>query len=180
MLRCLQSIPVPLAHAEVQQEVTAAASLQVWYSHCTAGTWVSRSPSPHCTVLCTILYCTVLYCTVLPPACPRQLPGCLAPPPPTPSRTSGAPASPAHPPPSPTGASGAWVSVDTAESYILIMLYNRASNEPSRRLYNQGGFSLLKAPTSHCVPEPYSENLKCLHHFYTDNYDSNDKKCHHY
>ena len=158
MLRCLQSIAVPLADAEVQQEVTAAASLQVRYSHCTAALLtaapsvspaaarVSPSPSPHCTVLCTILYCTVLYCTVLPPACPRQLPGCPAPPRPTPSRTSGAPASPAHPPPSPTGASGAWassrVSVDTAGRE---MLYNRALNEPSRRLYNQRAFSLLKA-----------------------------------
>ena len=27
--------------------------------------------------------------------------------------------------------------------------------------------------TAHCIPEPYSEKLKCLHHFYTDNYDSN-------
>ena len=32
----------------------------------------------------------------------------------------------------------------------------------------------------HCDPEPDSEKLKCLHHFYMDNYDSNDKNCYYY
>ena len=32
----------------------------------------------------------------------------------------------------------------------------------------------------HCDPEPDSEKLKCLHHFYADNYDSNAKNCYYY
>ena len=35
-----------------------------------------------------------------------------------------------------------------------------------------------KRETVHCVLEPDPAKLKCLHHFYTDNYNSNDKNCH--
>ena len=37
-----------------------------------------------------------------------------------------------------------------------------------------------KLIATHCDPEPDSEKLKCLHHFYMDNYDSNDKNHHYY
>ena len=39
---------------------------------------------------------------------------------------------------------------------------------------------LMFSIEGHCDPEPDSEKLKCLHHFYMDNYDSNDKNCYYY
>ena len=41
-------------------------------------------------------------------------------------------------------------------------------------------FNTNRVEPVHCDPEPDSEKLKCLHPFYINNYDSNDKNCYYY
>ena len=58
---------------------------------------------------------------------------------------------------------------------LLIIAWLTTAIELSIQLSTSGVYL-----ANHCDPEPDSEKLKCLHHFYTDKYDSNAKNCHYY